>query len=492
MTRQKRSKLQLDLKDLNNAQSTPGTHHLVLASFTMIALVAVYILINAPSASTAKTTEAVSISNTIDIFQNQSSSSTASGLVINTPSQLQKIIAPESASPATQKVAPKIGPVAKTDPSLIDVSKFKAPWLIETVSKGDTLSQIFDRNNIGNNHAYRITQLEYAKSLLKIRPGQKIKMKKNADGSLALLHYKLDTFNTLLVQPTGDDYVVEVTTREAEVRLNNAKATIYDSLLGAAKQASVSSNTMYNFIAMFGWQIDFAMDIRTGDQFSIIYEELYLDDKKVGDGDIIAAELVVSGKKLQAIRHIDEDGFVNYFAPDGDGIKGTFLRTPLKFGHVTSNFSNNRLHPIKRIWTAHKGVDYGAPRGTPILTTGDGTIRHAGRNGGYGKSVVIRHGGKYDTVYAHMSGYAKGIRVGVKVKQGDVIGYVGSTGLATGPHLHYEFRIHGVHKNPVTVELPKSEPIDNEYLSQFKQAAGIWVAELDYLNRIPLAQNNSN
>jgi murein DD-endopeptidase MepM/ murein hydrolase activator NlpD len=366
------------------------------------------------------------------------------------------------------------------------------PWISSTVKKGDSLSKILNRNDIGARHAYEITQYEDAASLLKIRPGQKIDIKKNAQGEFAQLQYRLDKFNTLSVLAVENDYIVEVHTRDPEIRLNNAKATIYQNLLGAADNAGISLNTMYNFIALFGWQVDFTMDIHVGDQFSIIYEELYLDNKKVGNGNIIAAELVVSGKKLQAVRHEDEDGFISYFAPNGDGIKGTFLRSPLKFGHVTSNFSNNRLHPIKKVWTAHRGVDYGAPRGTPILATGDGTIRHAGTKGGYGKTVIIRHGARYDTVYAHLNGYAKGVRSGTRVKQGDVIGYVGSSGLATGPHLHYEFRINGVHKNPVTVALPKSAPISDKYKSQFLQSAGIWVAELDYLNRIPLAQNQVN
>ena len=366
------------------------------------------------------------------------------------------------------------------------------PWITTTVRRGDSLSEMFKRNGLNTRSAYQIAHLKETKVLLKIHPGQHIKIKKDKQGEFALLQYSPNVFETLHVRATNDkenEFVAKITRREPEIRINNAKAVIYQHLLGAAKKSQMSLNIMYNFIAIFGWQVDFTMNLRRGDQFSVIYEELYLDDKKVADGEIIAAELVLSGKILHAIRHKDEHGVSQYYAPDGGGIKGTFLRTPLKFGHVTSNFSNNRFHPIKKVWRAHRGVDYGAPRGTPVFTTGDGRVKLAKRNNGYGKTVIIRHGGKYETLYAHLNGYAEGIRSGVRVKQGDIIGYVGSTGLATGPHLHYEFRIGGVHKNPITVALPKSAPIPKKYKLQFQQTSSIWVAELEYLNRNPLVQN---
>ncbi len=573
MVPNKRSTLQCDLKDLSTKQSTAGEHHFVLASFTAIALFAIYISINTPSASTANITDikerpnlstttifpdfdlpvtsklTTSINTQVD--QPEVKSEQHQNLVnqkevtdpdreatgravakhinqpdvmalvsVNSPDETRQTAEHSLNSSLDSKIQPytlqtqtvpdqpvieqieALGADVESASDLVDQSSSQKtrfsdllksqPWISTEVRKGDSLSRIFNRNDIGTRHAYEITQIEDAKSLLKIRPGQQIRIKKDKQGAFALLQYKLNTFNTLMVQAIENSYIVSVDAREPEIRLNNAKATIYQNLLGAAKNAEISSNTMYNFIAMFGWQVDFTMDLKVGDQFSIIYEELYLDSKKVGDGNIIAAELVISGKKLQAIRHEDDEGNISFYAPDGDGIKGTFLRTPLKFGHVTSNFSKNRLHPIKKVWTAHRGVDYGAPRGTPVMSTGDGTVRHIGKKGGYGKTIIIRHGGKYDTVYAHLNGYAKGVRSGTRVKQGTIIGYVGSTGLATGPHLHYEFRISGVHKNPMTVELPKSRPISEKYKSQFQQAAGIWVAELDYLNRIPLAQNIIN
>ena len=401
------------------------------------------------------------------------------------PSGLQLVSAP------VNKQSNQLNQTSEADGSQIRLTTYlqSQPWITTKVRGGDSLSKIFKRNGLHANDAYQLVRLNEAKVLLKIQPGQEIKLKKDKQGEFALLQYQPNIFDILTVRFRDDKFVAEVTKRTVEIRLNNTKATIHQHLLGAAKKARVSLSTTYKFIAIFGWQVDFTMDIRAGDQFSVIYEERYIDDKKIGDGDIIAAELIISGKVLQAIQHKDEYGVTNYYTPEGSGMKGAFLRTPLKFGHVTSVFSNNRLHPIKKIWRAHKGVDYGAPHGTPVRATGDGTVRIAKRNGDYGKTIIVRHGGKYDTVYAHLSAYARGIRLGAHVKQGEIIGYVGSTGLATGPHLHYEFRINGVHKNPMTVALPKSTPIAEKYKSQFQQAAMIWVAELEYLNRIPLAQN---
>ena len=501
----KRPTLQLDLKDMNIDQSTANNPHILLGSIFAVLLIIVFLAFNAPSASVSKESngdpkgvDAQAI-HEINMVANPIQSNLVSNDSIGFDKNAAEIVEETTPKVSTIKVATiseytdQSNPIdAITEESITQMESQEylsdQPWQETKVKKGDTLSQLFDRLELATLEAYKIADLAEAAPLLKIKPGETLKIKKTPNGKLGILQYTMSTFETLNVISKEGQYQIETTIREPEVRINNARAIIYSSLLSAASKADVSLNTMYNFIAMFGWKIDFSMDIRVGDQFSLIYEELYLDDKKVGDGDIIAAELVVSNKTYQAIRHIDEEGFTAYFAPNGDGIKGTFLRSPLKFGHITSNFSKNRLHPIKKVWRAHKGVDYGAPKGTPIMATGDGVVKIARREGGYGKTIILRHGGKYETLYAHLSGYAKGIKSGVRVKQGDVIGYVGSTGLATGPHLHYEFRIHGVHKNPVTVEFPKSNPIDPKYLSQFEKIANIWVGELEQINRIPLAQ----
>ncbi len=389
-----------------------------------------------------------------------------------------EISVPESA-------VPEIATPEKVADDFLD----SQPWIEAKIRKGDTLSHLFRRHGLASKEAYLIVRLEEAKRLEKIRPGETIRLKKNREGKLGLLQYSISLFSLLHVQADQGSYLAYVETKVPEIRVNNAKAIIYDSLLGAASEANLSYDIIFKVIHLFGWQIDFTQDLRVGDQFLIIYEELYLDGEKIGEGEIIAAELIVSGKSFQAIRFSDEKGFSRYFAPDGSNVTGTFLRSPLKFGHITSSFSHNRLHPLKKVWRAHKGVDYGAPTGTPVMTTGDGVIAIARRKNGYGKTVIIRHGGVYDTLYAHLSGYGKKISPGKRVNQGDIIGYVGSTGLATGPHLHYEFRINGVHHNPATVEIPKSTSIEDKYRDGFLRLAEYWVAELEYLNRIPLARS---
>ncbi|MEM7195898.1 MAG: peptidoglycan DD-metalloendopeptidase family protein [Pseudomonadota bacterium] len=363
-------------------------------------------------------------------------------------------------------------------------------WVEAIVKKHDTLSQLFNRLGLSSREAFLIAEYKESKPLLRIRPGDTIQVHIENE-RLAILRYAIDRFKTLQIKSADSGYTFETLEKEPEIRHSQKSTTIWSSVLSAASEQGIGSNTVYEMIRLFGWQVDFAKDIQPGDRFSLIYEELYLGDDKVGEGQILAAELVTGNKPLRAIRHVYEDGSVDYFAPNGDGIKGSFLRTPMKFGRVSSKFSKKRFHPILKKWRAHKGVDYAAPKGTPIFSTGDGVVRQATRNKGYGKTVVIRHGGQFETLYAHMSRFAKGIKAGKRVKQGDIIGYVGNTGWATGHHLHYEFRVNGVHKNPLTVKLPKSSPIDKKYLSGFKKQALTLAADLDQMSQIPVAQADS-
>ncbi len=382
------------------------------------------------------------------------------------------------------------------EPESIPSQQVALNWKTEKVRKNDTLSQIFNRLDLSSREAYALVNIKEAAALNRIRPGQEIKVTtlaakaKGQQDLLQFLHYKIDQYNTLVITNSDQGYQVLVETREPVLRFRTVKATIWSSLMDTANTEDVPTEVVYSLAAIFGWQVDFAKDIQSGDQFSVIFEEFFLDDKKVGNGDVIAAELITGSKRLRAVRHVDEDNRVSYYAPDGDGIQGSFLRTPLKFGRVTSKFTNKRYHPILKKWRAHKGVDYGAPMKTPILATGDGVVRFAGSKKGYGRTLILRHGGKYETVYAHMNHFKNGVRSGSRVKQGDVIGYVGKTGWTTGPHLHYEFRVNGLHMNPLTVALPKSAPIDDRYRKQFQQQAETWVAQLEEVSRLPLASNN--
>jgi murein DD-endopeptidase MepM/ murein hydrolase activator NlpD len=240
---------------------------------------------------------------------------------------------------------------------------------------------------------------------------------------------------------------------------------------------------------IFGWDIDFALDIRQGDSFSLLYEEHYLDGEKLRNGRILAAEFHNRGDRFQAVLFTDPDGRGQYYSPDGKSMRKAFLRSPVDFRRISSTFQRERFHPVLGERRPHRGVDYAAATGTPIKAAGDGRVITRGVQGGYGNTVIIQHGNNITTLYAHLSRFQKGVTNGSRVRQGQVIGYVGKTGLATGPHLHYEFRINGRHQNPLTVKLPDAEPIPSKYREAFQQQSRPLLAQLDLLNGIQVASS---
>lgn len=239
--------------------------------------------------------------------------------------------------------------------------------------------------------------------------------------------------------------------------------------------------------SVFGYDVDFALDIRRGDRFVVVYDRLYKDGKKLRDGDILAAEFVNQDRELRAVRFTDADGNTAYYTPEGDSMRKAFIRTPLDVFRISSHFNPGRFHPVLNRIRSHKGTDYAAPTGTPIKATGEGRVVFAGVKGGYGNCVVLRHGSTYQTLYGHMSKIRSGIRTGASVKQGQIIGYVGSTGLATGPHLHYEFLVNGTHRNPVTVALPRANPVARADLPKFKNVSAPLMAQIETLSSAQFA-----
>ena len=229
---------------------------------------------------------------------------------------------------------------------------------------------------------------------------------------------------------------------------------------------------------VFGWDIDFALDIRKGDQFRVLFEEKYLDGKRIGDGEILAAEFTNNGYTFAAVRYEDSKGDVNYFTPEGRSMRKAFLRSPVDFRRISSGFTRERFHPVLGVKRPHRGTDYAAKTGTPIKAAGDGKVIWRGTKGGYGRTVIIQHGGNITTLYGHMSKYNRNVKKGSRVKQGQTIGYVGMSGTATGPHLHYEFRVAGVHKNPQTVKLPAAQPIAKRERANFNKVANDMIALL--------------
>jgi len=356
----------------------------------------------------------------------------------------------------------------------------RGSWHDVTVASGDSLARIFSRQGIPPRQLHDIIASGgVAKKLTRIYPGQKLRMRTTPEDGLLELLYEIDALNQVRITRTEDGYNAQLIARVPERRSVRAAGKIDNSLFVAAQQARLPENITMELAGIFGWDIDFALDIRQGDQFALIYEELYLDGERVGTGDILAAEFTNNGKVYQAVRYTDKQGRTDYYSPDGHSMRKTFLRTPVSFTRISSRFSLGRKHPILNRIRAHKGVDYAAPRGTPVKATGNGKIVLRGKKGGYGKTVVIQHGSNYSTLYAHLNSYARSLRTGSRVQQGQIIGYVGSTGLATGPHLHYEFRVNGVHRNPLTVKLPDAAPLPRKYRQDFKLATENLLAQLE-------------
>jgi murein DD-endopeptidase MepM/ murein hydrolase activator NlpD len=365
-------------------------------------------------------------------------------------------------------------------------------WHSETIHRGDSLSTVFDRVGLPPAQLLRVMAAgDDSAQLRRLHPGDNLQLYTSQDNRLLRgLIYKMSETRRLEIIQSGDDLSSRIITTPLETRLAHATGTINSSLFLASQKAGLSDNLTMELANLFGWDIDFVLDIRQGDKFSVIYEEQYLHGDKLRDGHILAAEFVNRGHSFRAVRFTDANGHSGYYTPDGKSVRKAFLRTPVAFSRISSRFSLGRKHPILNRIRAHKGVDYAAPRGTPIKATGDGKVIYRGRKGGYGNVVILQHGSKYSTLYGHMSRFARGVHSGGHVRQGQIIGYVGMTGLATGPHLHYEFRVNGVHRNPLTVALPDAAPLPRRYMSSYNETASPLLAQLDTLKRTTLALNS--
>ena len=359
-----------------------------------------------------------------------------------------------------------------------------------TIKKGDSLSSLFSRRGL-NTELHRIMQLgDKVKELKSVYPNQKLHFHLE-DESLVGIELETSINRRLKVIKQEENYLVDEVVRDFEIRTQVASSTIENSLFLAGQSAGLSDALIMELANVFGWDIDFALDIRTGDQFSVVYEEKYLDGEKIRDGNIIAAEFINAGERYRAVRYTDSQGKTDYYSQNGRSMRKPFLRTPVDFARISSKFNLKRKHPILNRIRAHKGVDYAASTGTPIKASGDGKIVHRGNKGGYRRTIIVKHGSQYSTLYAHMHKYARNTHVGKRVKQGQIIGYVGKSGLATGPHLHYEFRVNGVHRNPLTVKLPDAKPLPKAEMARFKSATNDQFAHLDLYSSTVLAQNQN-
>lgn len=360
-----------------------------------------------------------------------------------------------------------------------------------TVSRGDSLFAIFKKQKFDTAQLVSLVASKpHGERLKKLLPGQSLEFQLDDAGAIAGLDYRLDRTRYVRYRRAEGGFSSDVVEVPLERRLTHASGHVQSSLFLAGQRAGLSDRLIMEMAEIFGWDIDFSLDIRAGDMFLVVYEELFENGDKVGEGNILAAEFINQKKSFRAVRYEDPDNRAAFFSPDGLSMRKAFLRSPVKFGRVSSRFNLKRRHPILHKIRAHRGVDYAAPRGTPIRASGDGKVIFVGHKGGYGRTVILRHGSTYTTLYAHMNGYAKGIHTGRRITQGQVIGYIGSTGLATGPHLHYEFRVRGVHRNPLTVKLPQAAPVPHEHKDDFIQKTRKLVTQLDVLSKVRLASSD--
>ena len=362
-------------------------------------------------------------------------------------------------------------------------------WYKDYVRRDDTLQSLISRLNIRNRDAYDFirnnpTASEIARSLI---PGKRVEAATDAEGNLISFEYQLTTDQFINIKKTSDGYEAEKSLRQLEVRPILKSAKISSSLFGATDAANIPDSIAIQIADIFESEIDFHTDLRSGDHFNVIYEGSYYQGELLKSGDVLAAEFVNNGKTFRAVGFRGNDGKMQYFTPEGKSLHKSFLRSPLEFTRVSSGFSVARIHPVLQRVRAHKGVDMAAPTGTRVKASGDAVVDFVGRKGGYGNVIVLKHNNGVSTVYGHLSRFTEGLRRGVKVSQGEIIGFVGMTGVATGPHLHYEFLLNGQHRDPMKVALPKANSIDAGNRAAFDKVSTQLSAQLGLLGASNIA-----
>lgn len=359
-------------------------------------------------------------------------------------------------------------------------------WHQENIQRGDTIAAILTRLHVNDqDKSAFLRAARDSQAMRRLMPGKTVYAQTTARGELLMMRYFFGNEELFLMQKTGGTFQMIEQQVELDAQIRMRSGAITSSLFGATDRADVPNSIALQITDIFATEIDFHRDIRKDDRFTVVYETLHDNGEQAKTGRILAAEYVNKGKPHKALYFQAPNGEGGYYTPDGESMQRQFLRSPLAFSRISSGFSNSRFHPVLKKWRSHRGVDYAAPTGTPIKATANGTVSFAGTKGGYGKLVVLKHNGKYDTAYGHLSRFAKGLRSGARVNQGDVIGYVGATGLATGPHLHYELRVNGVQHDPAKVVLPSAPPIaQKDRVAFFKETKSL-------VSRLDVMRNNS-
>jgi murein DD-endopeptidase MepM/ murein hydrolase activator NlpD len=380
----------------------------------------------------------------------------------------------EAAVPAVEKVPASESPQPVAREASLGFSTIEV-----VVNRNDTMDRLFRRFELNLSDLATLRNLPELRSQIdRLRPGEMLRLM-HRGGELVGLERKLSDSETLKVTRDADGFISDVLENPLEVRTRTASATIESSLFQAAANAGLSDRVAFDLAEIFQYDIDFVLDIQAGDRFTVVYEEVFQDGVPLRVGNILAAKFVNEGREYRAVRYMGSEGQGQYFDPDGKSLRKAFIRAPVQFSRISSRFNPSRRHPVLNRIRAHRGVDYAAPVGTPVRAAGEGRVRFVGRQGGFGNVIELEHGSGVVTVYGHLSRFASKLKRGQRVQLAQVIGYVGMTGLATGPHLHYEYRIRGIHKNPQTVPLPDAEPIPASERDGFFTATASLVNMLD-------------
>ncbi len=362
-------------------------------------------------------------------------------------------------------------------------------WRQENIRRGDTISAILNRLDVSNQDSLDFLQAARgSRAMRQLKPGKTIYAQTTADGELLTLRYFFGNEELFLMEKTDEVFKMTEQSIELDTQIHMKSGVINSSLFAATDNAGIPNNIAMQLTEIFASEIDFYRDLRQGDRFTVVYETFSNDNgKRTKTGRVLAVEFINKGKSHQAIYFKASNGADGYYTPEGESLRKAFLLSPLAFSRVSSGFTNARFHPILKEWRAHRGIDYAAPTGTPVRATASGIIAFSGSQKGYGNLVVLKHNGKYESAYGHLSRFASGMGKGKRINQGDVIGYVGSTGMATGPHLHYELRVDGVQRDPTKVVLPTAPPIAKRDLNTFQKETHSLVARLNIMRNIQLA-----
>lgn len=441
----------------------PKTHITIAATATIVVTAA---LLMSPSADV----EANRMSYSIDLEQGN-----ASGIISKAKPQEPSVTGEQTIASSQADAIPKTESLVEVE----NEAKPRIAWQTFDIKPGDTLSSLFKKAGFNDGIMLSVIHGEgEADKLQHLYAGETIRFATNSQGELVAIELQRSLLESLNIVKQDESFEGETKMREPQSRPAFASGTIDGSLYLAARDAGLNDRLTMELAGIFGWDIDFVYDVRKGDQFEVVYEELYLDGEKFSTGQILSARFINRGKENIALLYTDSKGNTDYYTPDGKSMRKAFLRTPIN-ARVSSAFNLQRRHPVLDVVRPHEGTDYAAPPGTPIKAAGNGRVQFAGWKGGYGRTVILKHGDNITTLYAHMSRIGKNMKNGLRVKQGDTLGYVGSSGMVTGPHLHYEFRVNGSPRNSRTVKLPDAQPVPATEMARFKKVTGQRVAQFE-------------